>query len=160
MKCQLYPPQQTHPGHLALVVSREEFAEVNNNIAFIEPVNPGLRTANARNTKAQLESSLQFTFQQNEYMKFQATVTALRTLILNAVDDKYISALKHEMSSYANVTLYALLIYIWDTFCKIDDANEQRMKAPWSPPIPIESLFDQLDQGKIFAANGNEIITI
>ena len=65
-------------------------------------------------------------------MKFQATVTALRNLILNAIDDKYIRALKHEMSSYANVTLYALLIYIWDTYCKIDDANEQ-------------SLFDQLD---------------
>ena len=97
---------QTHLGHLALVVSPDEYAEVNNNVPFVEPTNPRLRAANAQNTKAQLESSRQFTFQQNEYMTYQATVTALRNLILNAIDDKYIYALKHEITSYVNVSPY------------------------------------------------------
>lgn len=44
------------------------------------------------------------------------------------------------------------------TYEKQDDVdhtiNEQRMKAPWNPPIPIE----QLEIGQAFAAKGNEII--
>ena len=66
-------------------------------------------------------------------------------------------ALKHEITSYANI-----LAYIWKTYGKIEDAyhtlNEQHMKAPWSPPTPIETLFDQLDDGMEFATKGNEVI--
>ena len=153
---------QTHLGHLSLVVSLEEYAEVNNDFPFIEPANPGLRAANTQNTNDQLESSRQLTFQQNDYMKFQATVTALRNLILNAIDDKYIRALRHDIISYANVKPYELLAYIWNTYGKINDAdhtlNDQRMKAPWSPLALIESLFDQLDKGQEFAAKGNEVL--
>ena len=58
------------------------------------------------------------------------------------------------------------LTTFYNTFGKptemIDDAdhtlNEQRMKAPWSPPTPIEALFDQLDDGQLFASKGNEVI--
>ena len=75
---------QTHLGHLALVISPEDYAKVNNNV----PTNPSLRAGNAQTTKAQFESSRQFIFKQNEYMKYQATVTALRNLILNPIDDK------------------------------------------------------------------------
>ena len=32
------------------------------------------------------------------------------------------------------------------------------MKTPWSPPSPIETLFDQLDDGQEFAVKGKEII--
>ena len=99
----------------------------------MEPANPGLAAVNRTNTRAQVESSRQSTFQQHEYMKFQATNQALRNFILNAKDDKYIKTLKHDITSYANISPFELLTYIWDTYGKIDDAdhtlNEQRMKA-------------------------------
>ena len=54
------------------------------------------------------------------------------------------------------------MTYIWDTYGTIDDAdqtlNEQHMKQQWMPPTTIETLFEQLDDGKLFAAKGNEII--
>ena len=53
-------------------------------------------------------------------------------------------------------------MYIWKTYGKIDDAdhtlNEQRMRAQWTPPTPIETLFDQLEDGQEYAAQGKEII--
>ena len=91
---------QTHLGHLTLNISPEEYAEVINNIPFVIPTNPGLQPGNASTNKAQIKSSRQFTFKQNEFMKYQATVTALRNLILNAIDDKYIRSLKHDITSY------------------------------------------------------------
>ena len=32
------------------------------------------------------------------------------------------------------------------------------MKQQWMPPTPIETLFEQLDDGKLFAAKGREVI--
>ena len=56
-------------------------------------------------------------------MKYQATKTALRNLILNAIDNKYIKGLKHEITSYTNASPYDLLTYIWSTYGNIDDAD-------------------------------------
>ena len=79
---------QTHLGHLSLVVSPEEYKEVSNNVPFVIPTNPGLHAEIASSNKAQIEVSRQFTFDQNEFVKYQATTTALRNLILNAIDEK------------------------------------------------------------------------
>ena len=89
---------QTHLGHLALVVSPEEYKEVSNNIPFVTPVNPGLQATKATTAKEQIDSSRQFTFKQQEFMKHRATVTALRNLIINSIDDKYIRTLRHDIS--------------------------------------------------------------
>ena len=138
---------QPHLGHLALVVSPEEYKEVSNNVPFVIPTNPGLQANNATTTKAQIDSSRQFTFKQNEFMKYQATVTALCNLILKAIDEKYIRSLRHHISCYANVKPYDLLQHIWNTYGKIDDAdhtlNEQRMKAQnglHQPPLKLSLI--------------------
>ena len=77
-------------------------------------------------------------------MKYQATISALRNLILNAIGDKCILGLKHEILSYANVSPFELMTYIWTFYGKIDDTdrtlNEHRMKAPWNPPTYRDSL--------------------
>ena len=105
------PSYQTHLGHLALVISPKAFAVVNNNRPFIEPANPGL-TPTGTTIRATVESAQHFTFQQNEYMKYQFIKTALLNLILKTIDDKCIQGLKHDITSYANMSSLELLIYI------------------------------------------------
>ena len=55
------------------------------------------------------------------------------------------------------------MTHLWDTYGTIDDAdhakNEESMKQPWTPPEPIDTLFEQLKQGQEFAAKGKEIIS-
>ena len=48
---------QTHLGHLALVVSPDEYKEVSDDTPFIVPTNPGLYAGNASSNKAQIEVS-------------------------------------------------------------------------------------------------------
>ena len=38
-------------------------------------------------------------------------------------------------------------------------ANEERMKAQWAPPTPIETLFKQLKEGTEFAEEVGETIS-
>ena len=42
--------------------------------------------------------------------------------------------------------MYYLLNWLFDL-----DENEERMKAPWSPPQPIEELYIRLTEEKQFA---------
>lgn len=98
-----------------------------------------------------------------EYRKFILTETALRNMIINATDDQYINALKDRRTLYTTVSPLELLKHLVDEYGEIEDedrtANEERMKASWNPPEPIETLFTQLKEGQAFAGAAFETIT-
>ena len=96
------------------------------------------------------------------YEMYRMAKTVLRTTILNAVEDKYICHLKHHRTLYARVDPYTILEHLWKNYGTVDVSdltqNDQRMRAQWNPPTPIEALFEQLQEGKHFAKRGNEDI--
>ena len=105
----------------------------------------------------------EFQEKKQEHERFTSTKTALRNLIINATDDQYIAPLKQKRTRYMLRTPLEILNHLWDTYGEIQDedktTNEARMKALWSPPTPIETLFQQLKEGQEFASEGNEKIT-
>ena len=109
------------------------------------------------------ETLPQFNYEKEEYNKYQATTNVVRNMLINAVDDKYICHLKHERTFYQNITPLEILTHLWTTYGVIDDnditKNETRMKALWNPPTTIETLFQQLETGKKYAAKGGEEIS-
>ena len=82
-----------------------------------------------------------FTYQQLAYQKYVAAETALRNLILQSIEDKYINELEDEITGYTLVTPLKLMTHIWDNYGTIDDAdhalNEENMRGQWSPPLFI-----------------------
>ncbi len=151
-------------GHLALVISDAEYTSVNNNVAFIEPTSPGLNPTHANTaTAAQItETNRIFQVNTQTFEVYQNTRTHLSNLIINSVPDKYINALKHRITQYNNVTPLQLLAHLTDTYGQVTEAdltaNYARMTAQWTPPTPIEVLFEQLKEGKEFATEGNEAV--
>jgi hypothetical protein len=156
------PINDSDLGHLALVISPEDYASVNNDIAFIAPTSPGANPVHVNNaTAAQItETNRIFQVNTNTYQVYQNTRTHLRNQIINSTPDKYICALKHRITQYSNVTPLELLTHLKNTYGQVtsDDltTNYARMTEPWNPPTPIEVLFEQLKEGKEFAAKGNE----
>ena len=104
-----------------------------------------------------------FNEEQQEYRKYTNTRTALRNLILNAVDDKYICKLKHPRTHYALVAPYDLIEHLTTTYGTVDyqdrTNNEERMKKQWNHEQPIEEIFEQLKDGQTFAQAGGEMIS-
>ena len=113
------PSSSTPLGHLALVVEATKFLALNNGDIWEEPRNPGtsptaptnVPTAQAAEQVFNPEIAL-FTAQEririyNEskstYKTFLAAKTALRNQVLNAVDDKFISALKESIVGYTRL---------------------------------------------------------
>ena len=183
------PYEQTTLGALALVIPDAEFTTVNGGTPFVIPNNPGTAPTNPvpptrQSTTTRTggttidpahtaaiamlpytgpEALRQYNERLQEFRRHRAATVALKNLIINAVDDQYISAKKHPITQYAQVTPLELLTHLWDTYGTIDEAdnraNEERMKEPWAPPVPIENLFKQLEEGQAFAVQGNEIIS-
>ena len=173
---------QTPLGHLHLVITEAEYLKANNNVKFQEPTDPSITataddvtsgavtrsmftlstSSDADSTADTLQTIKAFELQQQTHLKYVATVVALRNLILNAVDNKYISDLEDDLTGYAKVSPLQLITHLWSSYGTVDDAdhaaNEEAMKKPWTPPVPIATLFEQLKKGQEFAARGNEII--
>ena len=163
---------QTRLGHLHLVITKAKYLEANDNVPFKVPTDPEATESTDEEadddvdtgtvTSDTLQSIKTFELQQQKYFKYNATVVALRNLILNAVDNKYITDLEDDLTGYAKVSPLELMTHLWTSYGTVDDAdhaaNEEAMKKPWTPPEPIATLFDQLKKGQEFAARGNEVI--
>ena len=70
-----------------------------------------------------------------------------------------ISALKHEYTGYAKVTLRGLLDHLFDTYAAIDqfdlEKNKDKMTSRYDPNSLIESLFEQIAVGVSFVSLGD-----
>ena len=156
----------TYPdlGWIGLVIPQQEFNRINANSDFVDPVNPGMAPTHATGaTAAQISETVrQHELTQNEFTTFTHTRIQLRNMIITNVEDKYICALANDITSYNQVSPLQLLTHLWTTYGQITEAdlstNESRMYADWNPPTPIETLYEQLTEGKRFAARGNELI--
>jgi hypothetical protein len=171
------PSNTTDLGHLALVISAVDFATANGS-PFVTPENlgeqpdqPALAGA-TRDQTNEVIAMLPFTaaknirlynHKQQEFLRFRNTRTALKNQILNSIEDKYICTLKHSRTKYATITPLELLEHLWNTYGKINQAdqtaNEKCMQAQWNLPTAIESLFEQLQEGQTFTAKGEETIS-
>ena len=108
------------------------------------------------------ESLRLYNDKKREYIQYKEASKALKKLIINNIDEQYIHPVKQARTLYTLVTPMQLLTHIIETYGTITDKdktnNEERMKAPWIPPTPIEALFEQLMDGRDYAVQGGEII--
>ena len=159
-------PSTNNPdlGFLGEVISTTQYAALNNEIAYVVPQNPGIApTYNPDATQFQINEAIRLHgLSANEYHIFRNVRTALRNMIVNNIEEKYISALCHPITRYNTRTPLDLMEHIWTTYGKITTsdltANEERMYTNWNPPTPIETLYEQLTDGQQFALKGGETI--
>ena len=85
------------------------------------------------------------------FHEFNNTDKALKQQILGAVDDMFTHALKNRYIGYANVSTKELLNRLFSTYEKVTGndlrVNDTRMNTPYDVNLPIEVLFDQVEDG-------------
>ncbi len=151
-------------GHLGLVCKPTEYLTVSANNAFVTPTDPGPNPTHQQGaTAAQITENIrQHEITSNVYQTYCNAKTKLRNMIVKKVDDKYIQAHKHAITQYNRVDPLTLLDHLWTHYGNIESldltANETRMYADWNPPTSIETLWNQLQDGKDYARRGGEII--
>ena len=84
-----------------------------------------------------------------------ATDKALKSQIIQALDDLYLKALTHRITGYANVSTRGILEHLYAAYGKMTPQDLQHldeyMKTTYEPHMPIENLFDQIENARDLA---------
>jgi len=159
-------PSTNNPdlGFLGEVIPATQYTELNKNIAHVVPQNPGIApTFTPDATQFQINEAIRLDgISTNEYHIFRNVRRTLRNMIINSIEEKYISALCHPITRFNTCTPLDLMEHIWNIYGNITTldltVNEERMYENWNPPTPIKTLYKQLIDGQQFATQGGETI--
>lgn len=143
-------------GHFALVTSAANYLTLAL-VPFLAPDHPGVAPIHAANaTGAQItEVNRQFAVDVKEHTLYNNTEAALKKQLLQAVPATFTQKLCHPELGYANVSTLDILTHLDTTYGKVNeddlDRNLTELHRPWQVSSPIETLFIQLDNCRVFA---------
>ena len=130
-------------------------------VPFVPPANPGpIPVIPTTSTQFQISAITDGHKREARVChEFNNTDKALKQQLLGAVDDIFTRALKNRYIGYVNVTTKELLNHLFTTYGKITGnnlrVNDMRMNAPYNVNLPIEVLFDQVEDRMDYADAGN-----
>jgi hypothetical protein len=143
-------------GHLTLTVTPARYLQITQ-VAFPVPVAPPVVPVLPQAPTAAITEAVRLhTEAQRTFKLYHDTDKALLRTIIEATPVTYIEALSDTEFGFANVTTLQMLTHLRDTYGALTpvdrENNHVRMTKPWMPPVPIEVLFKQLEEGQRFAA--------
>ena len=127
---------------------------------FVIPINLGatsvipLNSTAAQNsiiTKAHDDATKAF----HQYVNVDK---ALKQQLIEAVDDLYLKALRNKYVGFSNQTFLTMIAHLYLHYAKISPSdltlNDTAMKKAYDPNLPIENLFEQINDAVEYAAAG------
>ena len=130
-------------------------------IEFVPPENPGQEVLIPENSTAAQITSIHrlHDIAAKHFAEYTATDKALKTLLLSAIDETYVRALRDRYIGYANVTTLTLITHLYTAYARISqgdlDLNHDRLRTPWDPNQPFETVISQVEDAVEYAAAGN-----
>ena len=165
------PYEDSELGLAGMVMEDNEYKSINNNTSFVPPTQPGPKpqfrqrqpTATGPATRATATDPTTAQVLQHQqkvddwkrdkatWSNYKAGQTALRHLILDNVDDEYVSELKHAKTKYKQVAPQKIMKHLKDYYGKVDDAAVAAMRLEvlnyaWSPATPITTMFKRFTE--------------
>jgi hypothetical protein len=130
-------------------------------VPFVPPVNPGPTPDHPDGATAAQITDFRFTYKTNAalFSEYNLADKALKQLLLGAVESMFVRSLTTRHVGYLNVTTNQLLQHLYTEYARISAsdllANDVKFKTPYDPNLPIESLFEQIEDAVDYAAAGN-----
>jgi hypothetical protein len=124
---------------------------------WVEPVYPGHQAVILPAATVAQITNLKETWEHNmkAFYLAQEVDKALKAMLLDALDAKYLSALEHRITGLANVRVSAILAHIQATYGQMtpDDimANKVAIAQPWNPDDAIQDLWKVITDCRLCA---------
>jgi hypothetical protein len=148
-------------GHLGIIMTNEEYFAIAVDV-FPVPANPGPSAAVvAGRTAAVIAETTRLHREATQvYHTYHNVNQAIKKLIIESFDDTYLNALSDKIVGYANCTSLQLLTHFLTYYAMIVPTeltqNYERLNTPYDPNLPIESLFQQIQDARAFAVAGGQ----
>jgi hypothetical protein len=139
-------------GLLAITVSDAVYATLSA-LPCVVPVNPGSTPnvppgTNAANTAFIVRGH---TAALRIFREWITTDNAIKQQIISCVEPMYLRAMRHRITGFANVTAKQMIAHLYAVYGRLNSTdiqeNDSRMKQPYDPNLPIEALYDQVEDG-------------
>ena len=146
-------------GLLALTVSPAVYTTLSQ-VAFVPPANPGPVAIIPVGATAGRIVNIRDEFRDRTelFKRYTNTDKALKQLLLGAVDEMFIKCLQTKYLGYLNVTTRQILDHLYLQYARISTSdlqdNDVIFKRPYDANLPVETLFDQIENGVDYAAAG------
>jgi hypothetical protein len=148
-------------GHLRIIITNEEYFAIAVDI-FPVPNNPGPSAAVvAGMTAAVIAETTRLHREATQvYRTYHNVDQAIKKLIIESFDNTYLNALSDEIVGYANCTSLQLLTHLLTYYAMIAPTeltqNYERLNTPYDPNLPIETLFQKIQDARSFAVSGGQ----
>jgi hypothetical protein len=94
------------------------------------------------------------------YLTYHNVDQAIKKLIIESFDDAYLNALSDEIVGYANCTPLQLPTHLLTYHAMIAPTeltqNYERLNTSYDPNLPIETLFQKIQDARAFAVAGGQ----
>ena len=147
-------------GLLRMVLRTSDFDPLNKRNPFYPPIDPRTAPVNATGTASQITEVVRLYKDDKEkfttYCEFRII---LISMITNKCPEKYTNTLKHRITKFYQCDPLTLLTHLYTEYRTITSSpltqNFNRTTARWNPPTPIADLFQELNDRREFAEEGN-----
>ena len=143
-------------GHLWFTLKPAVYGTLTNT-AFGPLVNSDSQPIIPEGAKGLQTASIRFDFEINTrlFQKFNSVELALKSQLINAVDEVFIQSLRNKYTRYATSSTMDILNYLYDNYAKIKDAA----RARYDPSLPIETFFVRIKKCQEFTSAGDTSYT-
>jgi hypothetical protein len=148
-------------GHLGIIMTNEEYFAIAVDV-FLVSNNPGPSTAVVVGMTAAVIAETKRLHRQatQVYRTYHNVDQAIKKLIIESFDDTYLNALSDKIVGYANCTSLQLITHILTYYAMIAPTeltqNYERLNTPYDPNLPIETLFQQIQDARAIAVAGGQ----
>lgn len=148
-------------GLLGAVMDPTEYLVINNQVAFVVPVHPGVQPPAGGTTARQMsEANRIHDVALLKFETYKGVLDTTKKIILAAVDKTFLNTLEHPTLGYAMVTPRDMLKHLCDTYDTIIGAdlelNRELYKADHDTALPIEDLWLRQAKCCAFATAGGD----
>ena len=148
---------------LLMIIRASPLSILNNRNPFALPMDPGTIPINAIRTATKItEVARLYKDYKDKYTTYCEFRIILITMITNKFPQKYTTTLKHLITKFCQYGPFTLLNYIYNEYVTTTSSYIadifDHITVRSNPPTPISNLFQQINGGKEFAAEENEVI--
>jgi hypothetical protein len=143
-------------GHLFLTLTDAEWNAIAHVQPFNPPQHPGQPVHQPGATQHQIiETNRIHQEAVADFKLYHATEQTLKQMLIKAIPNQYISALRHPTMGYRNATTKQLLHHLDTKYGQVSAEdllrNLNKMNKPWNPTQAIDTLWDQIRTAQRYA---------
>ena len=147
-------------GHLGLVMSPALYFTIAA-AAYTAPINPGA-LPHYPNGRIGVELRQQIrdmhVIETRLFDTHNNVADALKTQIIQAVDELYLQELHHKYTMFLGVSVRDIIMHLLDRYVRITPAdlqdNKQRFNEAYDSALPITAFFQKMEDAMQFATDG------